>query len=188
MNPKKDKDQRDESELWKKIIEGNQEAFASLFYKYHQILFNYGYKIVPRKVFIEDCIQELFLTIWEKHETISDAKSVKAYLFTSMRRMVFKNLRKIHNQNNRNIRYAKEKDELSFSIEDYIIENERHKEHQKKLQIALRALSRRGREVIYLKYFSGMSNSEIASLMEIKRQSVYNHVSEAIDNMQHSVS
>lgn len=179
--------QTDESKLWKEVLEGKRQALASLFHLYHQILFTYGYRIISNEEFIEDCIQELFLTIWEKHDTITQAKSVKAYLFISMRRTIFKNLRKQKNQQNRNIKYAEEKVNQSISIEDLLIEIECHNEYQKKLEEALNSLSKRGREVIYLKYYNGMSNSEIAGLMKIQRQSVYNHVSEAISEMQQLV-
>lgn len=174
--------QTDESKLWSEVLQGKRQALASLFHLYHQTLFTYGYRIISNEEFIEDCIQELFLTIWEKHDAISQAKSVKTYLFISMRRTIFKNLRKQKNQQNRNIKYAEEKVNQS-SIEDFLIEIE----YQKKLEEALNSLSKRGREVIYLKYYNGMSNSEIASLMKIQRQSVYNHVSEAISEMKQLV-
>jgi len=179
--------QQDESRLWTEVLQGNRQALASLFHLYHQTLFTYGCRIISNEEFIEDCIQELFLTIWEKHDAISQAKSVKAYLFISMRRTIFKNLRKQKNQQNRNIKYAEEKVDQSISIEDLLIEIEYLNEYQEKLEKALNSLSKRGREVIYLKYYNGMSNSEIASLMNIQRQSVYNHVSEAISEMQQLV-
>lgn len=179
--------QTDESKLWSELLQGKRQALACLFHLYHKTLFTYGFRIISNEEFVEDCIQELFLTIWEKHDAISQAKSVKAYLFISMRRTIFKNLRKQKNQQNRNIKYAEERVNQSINIEDLLIEIESRKEYQKKLEEALNSLSKRGREVIYLKYFNGMSNSEIASLMNIRRQSVYNHVSEAISEMQQLV-
>jgi len=179
--------QSDESKLWTEVLQGKRQALASLFHLYHQALLTYGYRINSNEEFIEDCIQELFLTIWEKHDAISEAKSVKAYLFISMRRTIFKNLRKQKNQQHRNFKYAEEKVNQSISIEDLLIEIECQNEYQKKLEAAFNSLSKRGREVIYLKYYNGMSNSEIASLMNIQRQSVYNHVSEAISEMQQLV-
>jgi len=179
--------QIDESKLWTEILQGKKQALASLYHLYHKTLFTYGLRIKSNGTFIEDCIQELFLTIWEKHDAISQAKSVKAYLIISLRRIIFKNLRKQKNQQNRNIKYAQEKVNQSISIEELLIEIECRNEYQKKLEEALNSLSKRGREVIYLKFYKGMSNSEIASLMNIQRQSVYNHVSEAISDMQQLV-
>ncbi len=179
--------QTDELKLWTEVLQGKRQALASLFHRYHNTLFTYGLRIISNEELVEDCIQELFLTIWEKHDAISQAKSVKAYLFISMRRTIFKNLRKNKNQQYRNLMYAEERMNQSINIEDFLIEMERRDEYQKKLEEALNSLSKRGREVIYLKYYNGMSNSEIASLMNIRRQSVYNHVSEAISEMKQLV-
>ncbi|WP_158607349.1 RNA polymerase sigma factor [Rhodohalobacter sp. SW132] len=179
--------QMDDTTLWSNVLEGDKEALSSLYHTYHNRLFNYGYRIVAREDFVEDCIQELFLTIWEKHYSISEAKSVKAYLYISMRRTIFKNLRKYRNQQNRNLKYAKEREQSSLTVEDFLIESEYQNEFKQKLEVAINSLSKRGREVIYLKYYDGMSNAEIATLMDIKRQSVYNHVSEALSEMQQFV-
>jgi len=179
--------QKEEKRLWSDVLDGDKEALSLLYHSYHHRLFKYGYRIVAREDLVEDCIQELFLTIWEKHYTISKAKSVRAYLFISMRRTIFKNLRKYRNQQDRNIKYAKERDHKSHTIEDFLIESEYRSEYQEKLKVAIDSLSERGREVIFLKYYDGMSNAEIANLMDIKRQSVYNHVSEALSEMQQFV-
>ncbi|WP_372905331.1 RNA polymerase sigma factor [Rhodohalobacter sp.] len=180
--------QKDDNTLWTDVLEGDKEAFSSLYHTYRNRLFNYGYRIIAREDFVEDCIQELFLTIWENHYSISEAKSVKAYLYISMRRTIFKNLRKYRNQQDRNLKYVKERDQHSISIEKYLIELEYQSEYRQRLMVAINSLSKRRREVIYLKYYDGMSNAEIAGLMDIKRQSVYNHVSKALSEMERSVA
>lgn len=176
-----------ESDLWISLLNGNKKALAALYLKNHQMLFKYGYRITPKEDFVEDCIQELFLRIWEKHSSLSEARCVKAYLCISMRRTIFKNLRKQRNQKDRNQVYAKERDRQPQSMEELLIEIEHDREVQEKLKKAINSLSKSGRKVIYLKYYNGMSNSEIANVMDIKRQSVYNHVSEAIRAMQQFV-
>ena len=176
-----------ESDLWISLLNGNKKALASLYLKNHQMLFKYGYRITPKEGFVEDCIQELFLRIWENHNSLSEAKSVKAYLCISMRRTIFKNLRKLRNQKDRNQIYAKEYDRQPLCMEELLIEIENDKEIQEKLNDAIDSLSKSGRKVIYLKYYNGMSNTEIANEMDINRQSVYNHVSEAIKAMQQFV-
>ena len=46
------------------------------------------------------------------------------------------------------------------------------------------ALTRRQKEVIYLKFYANLSYPEIAGKMAISTDSIYNLVSKAIDNMQ----
>jgi RNA polymerase sigma factor (sigma-70 family) len=53
--------------------------------------------------------------------------------------------------------------------------------------MALQSLSKRQKESVYLKFYDGLSNTEIAEVMGVNIQSVYNHVSEAIGEMQEFV-
>lgn len=177
-----------ENELWAQIRNGDKKSLSSLFRLYSPRLFNYGYKIVPCEDFIEDCIQELFLTIWEQRKTVSNVYSVKAYLYVSMRRMVLHNLKKNRNLIKRNIQYAEEFVEEIQDIESWIVIQEIRIETKNQLNEAIKTLSNRQKEIIKLKYDDGLSNSEIAGLLKIKRQSVYNHVSEALKELKYLVN
>lgn len=167
-------------DLWNSIRNGDKDSLSELFKAYYPGLFNFGFKIIPREQFIKDCIQELFLAIWEQRNTISEVNSVKSYLYVSMKRMVFSNLKKYRNYQNRNVKYAEQFPDEVTDFETWIITQENQIEYRVQLYEALQVLSSRQKEVIHLKYKDGLSNSEIASLLEINRQSVYNHVSESL--------
>lgn len=175
-------------QLWDSIRNGDKYCLSLLFSRYYPKLFSYGYKIVPREEFVKDCIQELFLTIWEQRKSVSKVQSVNSYLFISMRRMIFYNLRKNKNHQKRNSVYVEEFTEESPDIETRIIGHEYEQEFRRLLKEGLQDLSTRQKEIIELKYTDGLSNSEIANLLQIRRQSVYNHVSEAIKQLKGFVS
>lgn len=177
-----------DQQLWDSIKNGNKNCLSILFNRYYVRLFNYGYKITGKEEFVKDCIQELFLNIWEQRNTVSSVQSVSSYLFVSMRRMIFYNLRKVKNHKKRNTTYIKEFTEETHNIESAIIRNELDIECKRQLNLAMRELSKRQKEIITLKYDEGLSNSEIARLLDIKRQSVYNHVSEALKLLKTFVS
>ncbi len=169
-----------EKKLWSDIQADNKQAFGSFFSLYYPRLFQFGYGIIPQEDFVKDCIQELFLKLWDKRKSIGKMYSVKSYLYVSMRRTLFNNIRKQNALINRNVRYMEEYFDESSAWEDPFVYVETKREFGVKLEKAILSLSNRKREVIYLKYYEELSNSEIASLMQIKPQSVYNHVSEAI--------
>lgn len=175
-------------QLWNRIRNGDKDCLSILFNRFYSRLFSFGYKIIPRGEFIEDCIQELFLTIWEYRRNVSDAQSVSSYLYVSMRRLVLYNLRKVKNNKTRNSLYMEELIEETPNIETCIILKEYDIEFRRELHDAMHNLTNRQKEIIRLKYSEGLSNSEIARLLEIKRQSVYNHVSEAIKLLKTFVS
>lgn len=173
--------------LWSEIKKGNEEALADLFCQYYNSLFNYAIKIVPNEEFVKDCIQELFLTIWDRKNNINDAYSVKSYLLSSIRRTVFRKLKKRRAVYERNKKYVDSHFHEVFNVEQLIIHLEIENEYKCQLEKAINNLGGRQKEAIYLKFYNGLSNSEIAEVMGIKKQSVYNHVSCAIQQLQEYV-
>lgn len=182
--PSRKKGRIDLNDLWSEVRAGRKKALSELFCVTYSGLFNYGYRIVPREAFVEDAIQELFLILWEKREAINEARSVKSYLCSSLRRLIFRRIRKQKNRIRRNYDYKQNFYEELRTMEELLIHFEVDQERKQQLSLALGSLSDRQKEAIFLKYYDGLSNTEIARIMEINKQSVYNHVSKAINKMQ----
>lgn len=170
--------------LWAEIQAGNKDSLAKIFCYTYEPLFNYGFKIAQDEYLIKDCIQELFLNLWLKRENIGTAYSVKSYLMSSLRRVILRNLEKGKNQTKRHYEY----DLIAFNevqnIEDLLIHFETENEKKQQMMEALLTLSYRQKEAIYLKFYNGLSYEEIATIMQVNRQSAYNHISSAIHKMQ----
>lgn len=176
------------SKLWSNLREGDQEAISKLFCRFYSQLYNYGFNIVARNDLVKDCIQELFLTLWKKRNTINQSHSVKAYLLSSYRRIIFRRLDKQKNRAERNHEYESNFFDDVYNIEELMIHFETDKKRKKQLAKAIGSLSKRQREAIYLKFYNGLSSREIALIMDVNKQSVYNHVSQAINKMQNYVN
>ncbi len=71
-----------------------------------------------------------------------------------------------------------------FSIESKMIEVETTELQHQKLQQILSGLSKRQREVVYLKFYQEMDYQQIATMMSINYQSVRNLVHSAIKDLQ----
>lgn len=167
--------------LWNQLKSGNVEAFGALYDVHADFLYGYGMKIMNNDVLVSDLIQNLFLYIFEKKENLSDPVSVRAYLCTSLKHMAFRQLEK--ESRNRIVSFdtINEYDfELDIDIETALIQHELEEEYLLKLQKALDALSPQQREVIYLKYYKGFTNDEIAEVLEVSNQVVRNISSRAL--------
>lgn len=175
------------NELWGGVRNGKKDALENLYALFYQQLYYYGLKIISREELIKDSIQELFLTLWEKRFSIASAHSVRAYLYQSFRRLIFKKLQRERNRQKRNWTYVDSYEHQPKNIEELILTLELKKEEKNKLDRSLSILSERQKEAILLKYKNGFSNDEIASLMDINKQSVYNHISQAISRLQMAV-
>ena len=69
---------------------GDEKAFETLFWKYNEHVYHFIYSLLYEKSMAEDLTQNVFLKIWEKHETIDAEQNFDAYLFTIARNLVYK--------------------------------------------------------------------------------------------------
>lgn len=163
-------------ELWIRFLKGEKSAYEKLFKAYYRDLYGYGLKLSGKPELVKDKIQELFVSLWERREGLSQVNSIKGYLLVSLRRMMLREIKK-----NSRLSLLEEDEEaniadLQFSAEDILINKEIEHEQKQALLDALNMLPDRQREVLFLRYFNGMSYEEIQDILSINYQSVRNHV------------
>jgi RNA polymerase sigma factor (sigma-70 family) len=166
---------QDDIQVWMHLKGGNEIALGKLIKKYFNHLQNYGYKFVKDDDFVKDCVQEVFIEIWQRREKISIPDSVKAYLLSCVRRKVVRegfrqNI--IKDENERNLENNIES--FDTSAEWAIIEQENLSEITEKVNKSISKLPKRQREVLYLQYYQNLNREEIAQIMDINSQSVSN--------------
>lgn len=77
-----------------KLKNGEEEAFEVLFWKYNTHIYHFVYSLLYDKSLAEDLTQNVFLKIWEKHESIDLEQNFDSYLFTIARNLVYKETEK----------------------------------------------------------------------------------------------
>jgi len=85
-------DSLDDVHLWQNVKRDNELAFSVLYRKYTQRLYNYGMHSCHDRDLVMDCLQELFVSIWDKRKNLTTVHSVSSYLFKSFRRLLMKKL------------------------------------------------------------------------------------------------
>lgn len=159
---------------WHLFIEGDKSSFEELMKFFFRPLFNYGYKFIKDEELVKDAIQELFIRLWNSRERLSANVHPKAYLFASLRRALY---RKIKSQS-KTVFFDNEDGAYTFDLEasaDYrIITNETNVRIAKTIAANLSRLPKRQKEVVYLKFFQGLSRDDISDAMSISPQTVSN--------------
>ncbi|MFK7978520.1 MAG: RNA polymerase sigma factor [Saprospiraceae bacterium] len=163
------------------MLEKEEKLFNEVFLQYNTLLFSFGKKIIRDESIIEECIQELFLYIYQKEIKLSTIKNVKAYLLTSFRRRILlkKKVAKFEE-------LSAIPSDLYFAKDDFLLTDERQQQRNNKLIQLLNELPWRQREAIYLKYFNNLSAKEVAEIMGIQPQVVANMVSKVIKKLRFS--
>ena len=172
-----------ERDLLQRLLQNDEEALALLMKMYYDDLYNYAARFTKDDGLIKDCIQEVFISLWQRRETVSAILSPKYYFLRAIKNKVLKSLHK----NMRKVTLGPLQEEYDFfhefSIERVIIEKQISEEKAEKLRKTLSLLSKRQIEIIYLKYYQYLDHGQIAELMNISRQSVYNLLHEAIHKL-----
>lgn len=160
--------------LWDKLRDGDQEAFSMLYRKYVNVLLNYGRNLTNDVELVRDCIHHVFLNLWLRHERLSEVKRVKNYLFKIIRRKIGKETSLARQRNHWDTSV------IVLPHEAWLIEDITQQEQVKALHYQINNLTKRQRQIINLRYYENLSNEEIASIMNININTVYNTVSLAI--------
>jgi RNA polymerase sigma factor (sigma-70 family) len=160
-----------EYQLWRDFKSGDLAAYAMIYRKYFFILYNYGKKISNDGELIKDCIQDLFIKIWNNRENLNDTTSVKYYLLTSLKRKLLDTLKSPGH------RLRAETEAMYFEITD-TDDNDEESFHWQKEKVlnAITKLSKHQQRVLQMKFYGNQSNQEIAKELGITIQSVYNSV------------
>ncbi len=169
--------------LWNRLREGEKSALGKLFKLYFQPLYDYGYRIVSDSEEVKDAIQDVFFQLWKSRERLGDIMSVRGYLFASLRRQLLKQSASHSRWLEINRKYVAEEFDPILNYEEWMEILEIEREQKKALQAAVESLTTRQKEAVYLKFFEGLSNDELARVMKLKKQSIYNLVSEAVESL-----
>ncbi|MDN5213304.1 sigma-70 family RNA polymerase sigma factor [Fulvivirgaceae bacterium BMA12] len=156
--------------LWKKFKKGNRQAFEAIYHEYYASLYFYALKMTANRSLAQECVQDLFVTLWKTRKGLADISSIKPYLFKSLNRLVARSAPSFYG----GPFSTKPKIDIAFSPEDLLIEQQDDLHKRETLTTVLNSLPARQKEVIYLKYYEELSYAEIAETLHINYQSVIN--------------
>lgn len=163
-----------EKQLWKLFKNGSEDAYAFIYRKYFPVLYNYGRQFCNSEDGVKDCIQDLFVEIWDRKENLADTDSIKFYLFKALKREI------IHKQPQRqaigieNKVFEKGVFEMVLPLENHLIAQQEEKEKVQRVREAVNGLSDKQREVIFLLFYENMSHRQIADILSVETKTIRN--------------
>lgn len=153
--------------VWNNFRNGNEKSFESLYDNYFSLLYSYGLQITSNKALVKDSIQDLFIELWKNRANLAEVKSIKGYLYLSLRRKIIKDFIKENKFSNQEISDNYDT-EVILPHEFLMISDQLTHEISKRLTRSFQTLTKRQKEAIFLKYYDNMSYEDIAAVMSLK--------------------
>jgi len=149
------------------------QTFEALFKENHAHCLAFATHYTGDSHVAEEIVQQVFLRLWEKRDTITITGPVKAYLFSAIRNTAISQWRKDVVRSEKENGYGKSKDTTVGAGEEV-------KELERLYRQALERLPERCREVFILSRQQHMKYAEIAEAMNISVKTVENQMGKAL--------
>lgn len=181
----------EDAALWHCYQQGDPSALGQLMAAHYVSLLHYGTRFTRDTDRIRDCMQDVFVELWNRRDNLSQLTSgqVKPYLMTMLRRL-------LHEEHLNQQRFTlnsltDESDQLpvALSPEEQLIGAEMALDTTHRIHLLIGKLPQRAKEAIHLRFFSNLERKDVAQIMGISEQSVSNLIQEAFRQLrQHTTA
>ena len=157
-----------DSQLIDFVKSGDQTAYLEIYDRYKGLLQQHAYKRLGDMDEVEDLLQELFIHLWDKRESINLTTSLSGYLFSAVRNRIFN----IYHKKQRETTYL---DSLQDFINQGVYSTDllvREKEFTTIIEKEISSLPPRMREVFLLSRNENLTHKQIAERLGTSEQTV----------------
>lgn len=169
--------------LLEALQKNDEKALSYLFNTYYNKLYRIGLKWCLDSHLTEESIQLIFSDLWKYRQTLTEIQSFEAYLKTSLKNRIFKELQKVNSIEKISWEDVETHILSTKSYEEILIKQETDETLKHKLHTALEQLSPRQKEVITLKYFEELSFKEISEKTGLQIDTLYKVLHEGIKKL-----
>jgi RNA polymerase sigma factor (sigma-70 family) len=170
-------------QLWDKFVAGDDVAYKNIYDAYVQSLYKFGRNFTKDEELLQDCVHDLFIDMYKYRSRLKKTNNIKLYLFISLKHKIFRTIKaegRYKQLNNENIPFiysliSEEENEFEIKTKRFEL-----------LEKAMRELSSRQREAIYLRFVSELSYDELSKVLEMNYQSARNLIYRGIEKLRES--
>lgn len=158
------------------IAAGSEKAFATLFHWYRDKIYSAAFRLTHSTFLAEEVVQDIFLKLWVKRETLTEIGGFEDYLFIMTRNHVFSTLKRIARQ-------QQLVDDLQMELplgEDTTYNRMIDLEIEEIVHQAVELLPAQQKQVYLMSKEQEMKRDEIAKLLRISSETVKTHLARAL--------
>jgi RNA polymerase sigma-70 factor (ECF subfamily) len=169
----------DETDLLSRVALGNHRAFEIIYHHYRPKIYSYAYQLFGAVQMADELVQEVFLKVWLNRDKLPHILKFDAWLFILARNQVFDMLKLLAKETTARQQMARLLDPEANFVEDQLLD----KENELRLRHALDHLSPQQKLIFTLSRHQGMKHDEIASRLNISRNTVKTHLVHALKTL-----
>ena len=172
-----------DEKLWSGLKNGDKDMFLALYKKYYHCLLFIGFREIKDAQLVKDTIQKLFLYLWEKKDTIQDARNIKSYLVTSFLRTLTADWKKSGKTGGLQVVWNSNPEDPHPNPEEKLIRKDEHYHLIKILADRINDLPKRQKELIVFRFYEGLTYEEIVDITGLSHRTVYNKIHEGLKKL-----
>lgn len=170
--------------LLKRSSEGDAAAFHQLYQLHKREIFTLVNMRLPVTEDAKDVVQDIFVELWLKRDTLATIRDFKPYLYVLARNQVITAYRRKNVQLKNEGLLFQGLNTLDHSAEDNTIAKQLHDQ----IHLIVETLPETTRKCYHLSKNEGKRNGEIADLLNISEKTVRNNLSEALKRLKSALS
>ncbi|MDB5158787.1 MAG: polymerase sigma-70 factor [Mucilaginibacter sp.] len=173
-----------DQELTALLKEGNHAAFTEIYHRYWDKLYVVAYTRLADETEAEEAVQNIFLGLWKRRETLYLTHSLTTYLSVAVKYQVLTRLAQIRRERKRSDQLKINVVEGKETTHEWLSE----KELKQKIERCIDELPRKCRIVFRMSREQGLSNARIAEELHIAEKTVEGHITNALSKLQNSLN
>jgi RNA polymerase sigma factor (sigma-70 family) len=170
---------QEDRKIWNDFRAGDNQAYTTIYRMYVKQLLIYGMRFSTDRELVKDCIQNVFVNIYEKRSQLKETDNIKLFLFIALKNSIFRLFEKEKNLSL--IDTLEPVFSVDYTNEDPLEKEENDRERETKVLRIFEALAPRQKEVLYYRYMEELDYDEIGKIMQMNYQSIQNLIQRAIN-------
>ncbi|WP_256009147.1 RNA polymerase sigma factor [Desertivirga xinjiangensis] len=166
------------------LVKGNESAFNKIYDCYGNKVYRLAFRFLKDAEQSEEIVQETFIKLWLNKECLDAGGNMWLYLYVITKRLCLNALRKIHQSADLFEKLLISIKEADNKTEEEILAADMERFTQK----VLSSLPKQQQLVFKLSRVDGMSHKEIAEQLHISKNTVKNHLVQALKTIKSKIN